>query len=312
MSPCVNDSLHTILFAAMPGVAARYASQGVLRREIAAFEASGAGGGGRDWLSGRERRQLNRLRDPSRREDWRFGRGMLKRLVTDSQSESGRAEHGAASAGSLDQVEILPQTHGGLSDRPLMMIQGAACSARISISHGAGGVLVAMGLDRTLAVGVDLIATGGANDGFLQLWFTEDERRWLAQRPELALLAWGVKEASYKALQRGEAFVPAAYEVDFDGDTRLGHRTGQHGGEATPLSPVSPAAHRVAGERDRARGGFVTEPRWRCRQRRSGVAVDVEIQELAGRAWAILAHRPERNSTEFFLQSESSRCGVHP
>jgi phosphopantetheinyl transferase len=82
----------------------------------------------------------------------------------------------------------------------------------LSIAHTTQGVLVALADHRTTSIGVDLVEPIHLGCGFVAQWFTSAERRWLSSADQVAV-AWGVKEAVYKATNRGEPFRPQSIEV---------------------------------------------------------------------------------------------------
>ena len=211
ITPWINS------FESVADVTVRYAAKGVLRRELAADEFGIAGGS--DWLSEREREAMDSLRDTSRREDWRLGRWMLKHLIAErlygrSPCDVGQWER----IEWMRRIEVLPRLIDGLSTRPVLIIDGTVTAIPTSLSHTTAGVLAAVAHCREFELGVDLVTQVHPRLGFLRLWFTEHERAWLARRPEFVMLAWGAKEATYKAVQRGERFVPQAFEVRLAND----------------------------------------------------------------------------------------------
>lgn len=192
------------LFEHLPQLVVRYATKGVLRREVAAWQSADHA----TWLSSREQAILATLRDPARREDWLLGRWLAKQVVAlagDVRSTSDTW---------LSSIEVLPQQVAGLPSRPQVCVAGNPLFRSISISHDASGVLVACSRSSTFVPGVDLVVEGPANPGFLRLWFNDSERTRLAAVHSGPRIAWGVKEATYKALQQGERFTPRAFTVN--------------------------------------------------------------------------------------------------
>jgi phosphopantetheinyl transferase len=96
--------------------------------------------------------------------------------------------------------------------RPRIRIGGRLVPWSLSIAHTGRGVLVAIADQGSISVGVDLVEPARLGRGFMAQWFTAAERRWL-QPGDRAATAWGVKEAVYKAANRGEAFRPQSMEV---------------------------------------------------------------------------------------------------
>ncbi len=196
-------------------VTTRYAAKGMLRRGM--IRLNSGGGCDQAWLGPRERSALAALHDASRRDDWLLGRWMMKQLVVETLFANGFDALDDLTISQriarLQRIEVLPQTIGGLPSRPLLVLDGIVFAGQVSLSHSDGGVLVAITSRPGIGVGVDLVTSAKPSEGFLRLWFTDRERNSLSIRPDLAMLVWGAKEASYKALHRGERFAPTSFEV---------------------------------------------------------------------------------------------------
>lgn len=156
------------------------------------------------WLTPAEQRERDRFRDDRRRQAWLAGRWLAKGLIAEVVPQAAGAE--------LVEIEILSRRADGKADRPRPALQGQRLEPSLSISHEANGVLAVLAASdaaRGVLIGCDLVAPAAMPARFCQVWFGEEERHWLAgHRPEMASLAWGVKEAVYKAGNRGESFVP--------------------------------------------------------------------------------------------------------
>jgi phosphopantetheinyl transferase (holo-ACP synthase) len=167
-------------------------------------------------LSAAEREVLKRLKEPRRRRTWLCGRLCLKELSLSSIRES----RWRGSSLRADQIEIHSLDILGRPTRPRVIIDGRLQPWNVSIAHTERSVLAALSFSAELSVGVDLTTVGAMSDGFRGLWLTAAERRWCdgGSDPHLASTLWAVKEAMYKAVNRGESFAPAAVEVARDSD----------------------------------------------------------------------------------------------
>ncbi|MBW3541523.1 MAG: 4'-phosphopantetheinyl transferase superfamily protein [Planctomycetes bacterium] len=152
-----------------------------------------------------ERSEFERLRHPARREAWWFGRILARRLLHET---AGRWLDDSA------EIEILSRDEQGRAVRPGVRIGGRLMPWCLSIAHTDQAALVAVSFEPGTTVGVDLVRTEPVSRGFLETWFTKRERSWLDTQPaESVAISWGLKEALYKACQRGESFVPRRVEI---------------------------------------------------------------------------------------------------
>jgi phosphopantetheinyl transferase len=158
------------------------------------------------WLAPREQRVWAGLGDPRRRMEWLAGRITAKRLVSERLRPAGKTLL-------LPRIEIDSGDGRGHGAPPRVLLDGRPLWWRLSIAHSERSLLVALADGERPGVGVDLLGTVDCGRGFAELWFTGREQRWLAGQPRLWPLAWAVKEAAYKASNRGEAFRPRAFEV---------------------------------------------------------------------------------------------------
>ena len=157
------------------------------------------------WLSDAERRECERYRDESRMRQWRAGRRLAKKLLS---------EQLVPWTVDLSEIEILSRDDQGRAVRPEVRIQGKPKPWCVSISHSYRGVLVGISLNPRIQVGVDLAEKEELNPHSLVFWFSGRERQRLREagaRP--AAVSWAVKEAVYKAINLGESFVPKKFEV---------------------------------------------------------------------------------------------------
>jgi 4'-phosphopantetheinyl transferase EntD len=178
-------------------------------------------------LSPAEREVLKRLKDPRRRRTWLWGRLCLKELILSGIRES---RWGGPSP-RADRIEIHSLDILDRPTRPRVIIDGRLQPWNVSIAHTERSVLAALSFAVEMSVGVDLTTVSGLSGGFRELWLTAAERRWCdaGSDPFLASTLWAVKEAMYKAVNRGESFVPAAIEVarDFAGGYSCAYENGR-------------------------------------------------------------------------------------
>ena len=114
----------------------------------------------------------------------------------------------------LSGIEICSQTGQQTKLRPMILVDGLPTDWNCSISHTDNYVAVA--LDRSNEIGIDLISKDNLNSENLVSWMTDSERNWfeLSDRRDITCgLIWGIKEAAYKATNRGESFHPLKFEV---------------------------------------------------------------------------------------------------
>lgn len=166
------------------------------------------------WLSPGEREVLEQLTDPRRREAWMCGRLLGKQLLVNEVVRAQQLDGGVGP----EQIEIHSLDVLGRPTRPRVTVQGRLQPWHLSIAHTQQSVLVAVSCNPRLSVGVDIAAAGQFGNGFRELWLTPAERRWCenAQDHGLVSTLWAIKEALYKAANRGERFAPASIEVSPD------------------------------------------------------------------------------------------------
>lgn len=147
--------------------------------------------------------ELVRLRDSSRRTAWIAGRVLAVRLLRKLRPEWSDAA-----------IDIRSRNAAGQGISPEVFVDAVKQDISLSISHTDRGVLVAASQDMT--VGVDLVDCEQFSAGKLTPWFTEGEQQLLAESANAVrdqAIIWGVKEAVYKAVDRGESFAPKSLEA---------------------------------------------------------------------------------------------------
>jgi phosphopantetheinyl transferase len=196
--------------------------------ELPVFEARAAD----RWLSPAERRAWDRFESSDRRATWLGGRILSKRMVIaqliktplPSWERAAHAVRGPAletasqtQATSPAPAEIHIESRSGdaaRGQRPCIFVAGRRLAWALSIAHTSRGVLVALGYQPGIRLGVDLVCR--ETDPRQLYWtFTTAERRWLAAegRDLGPQQLWACKEALYKACQQGEGFAPGRIEV---------------------------------------------------------------------------------------------------
>jgi 4'-phosphopantetheinyl transferase len=149
-----------------------------------------------DWLSASEAVRLDTLRFPKRRADWRLGRWTAKRALAISLNLPSHPE-------ALAAIEIRPAQSGA----PEVLFANQPAAVTISLSHRAGSAVCAVARSGA-ALGCDLEMIEPRSDGFIEDYFTTEERAFVARgamadRSRLVALLWSGKESALKALREG-------------------------------------------------------------------------------------------------------------
>ncbi|REK19518.1 MAG: hypothetical protein DWQ37_00145 [Planctomycetota bacterium] len=186
---------------------ARIACQYARLSELVSDEAQAAA----RWLSADERRAWESMRSAERKRTWLGGRTLAKRMLLQLLGETTWQRVAAA------EIHIETRsTRPGHGERPVVFVGGERLDCGLSIAHTSRGVLVAVSRDVDLALGVDLVCRADASPGGLAWSLSTRERHWLATGPRNQRSGeqiWAMKEALYKAAQRGEGFSPAQIET---------------------------------------------------------------------------------------------------
>lgn len=170
------------------------------------------------WLSREELAVWTGMRSPFRKATWLAGRIVSKRLLLELLA----GEQFPLADVRADNLCIESRsTQTGHGERPEVSIGGQLLPLALSIAHTKLGALAAAKLnadatlEETVTLGVDLVCPSDAGKS-LHWTFTDAERRWLATSADCehcAARLWSMKEALYKACQRGEGFAPRDIEV---------------------------------------------------------------------------------------------------
>lgn len=173
----------------------------VVRQTISEILAQIANQSLEEWLTESERLELAAWHDEARSQQWLAGRWLAKRELS------------TLTFASPLEIDIASRDTFGRSTAPRVCINGQAWRGSLSISHAGQHVVVAIDARPGHRVGVDvvLIQDHFWNEGMLASWFSADEQSWIRATHETARRAarlWAIKEATYKAAQRGESFIP--------------------------------------------------------------------------------------------------------
>jgi len=155
------------------------------------------------WLSESEQQRLDQLTHPQRRTEWLAARWLGKQLV------QGRLEL------ALSSIEIRSTDFQQRPCRPQAFVDSVLRPGNMSISHSADWVAVAISTAPAKRIGIDLVPQTLPSERSLNVWLTENERQLLADPDNGVSLSilWSVKEAVYKAVNQGEPFRPALWDV---------------------------------------------------------------------------------------------------
>ena len=152
--------------------------------------------GDKEWLSARERVQLDALRFPKRRADWQLGRWTAKHAVAACLQLP-------ADPPNLAKIEVCP----GSSGAPETFLGNKWAPVTISLSHRAGRAVCAV-TPFPGALGCDLEVIEPHSDAFIADYFATEEQALVArvvpaERLRLVTLLWSAKESALKALRAG-------------------------------------------------------------------------------------------------------------
>lgn len=163
------------------------------------------------WLGEAEKETYAGLNAPARREEWLLGRALAKALILEHAPHPG----GAAPRFCPNEIQICSRDGLNRPSRPQIFLRGRLQPWSLSIAHSDASVLVALSMRSRVSLGVDIAPLQSSAEGSLDMWFTERERRLMKSDPTLYPPAklWAVKEAVYKAVNRGESFTPSRIEV---------------------------------------------------------------------------------------------------
>lgn len=163
---------------------------------------------GNTFLIGHEQDDYLRLKQAHRRTEWLAGRWIAKEWIAEKLGGPAR----------VDQIAILSRDGLGRGAAPKVIWNGRILPWRLSISHASDLVLVSLAELPRMSVGADLVAIEDFATSNVEIWFTRVERAWVnrsardAQSRRRAAV-WALKEAGYKALNRGEPFRPVEWPV---------------------------------------------------------------------------------------------------
>ncbi len=161
-------------------------------------------------LSPTERVTFATFRSPIRQRQFLLGRQESKRLI---------AEQSPNAIIPWPQISIESCDLAGAGQRPAIRISQVQFPWSLSLSHSADSVLVAAALRDNVRLGVDVTTISEIRPQSLRTWLTESEHvHFDLNDPRDLAVCWSIKEAFYKAAQRGEPFRPRSVDVYRDGD----------------------------------------------------------------------------------------------
>jgi phosphopantetheinyl transferase len=168
-------------------------------------------------LSPYERAELNASPDRRQRPGWIAGRWVIKRLLRERLNEVEQQRFDPTA------VSVLSRDTEGRPCRPSILYRERPLPVSVSVSHTSRGVLVGLARREGLLLGVDLAQPDRVGLGSLDPWYTPQERQWIQRQEDTTAAAqlWTVKQAFFKAANRGEMFAPRRVSVTTDTDGRF-------------------------------------------------------------------------------------------
>jgi len=163
------------------------------------------------WLSGDELAVWTGMRSTTRQATWVAGRIVAKRLLLELLG----GQHRLANLHPTKIHIESRSTRTGHGERPVVTVSGRRVPLSLSIAHTERGAIAAATLSAAVTLGIDLVSPSDAGRT-LHWTFTDAERSWLTapgDHTNRAARLWSMKEAIYKACQRGEGFAPRDIEV---------------------------------------------------------------------------------------------------
>ncbi|QDV30590.1 4'-phosphopantetheinyl transferase superfamily protein [Planctopirus ephydatiae] len=149
--------------------------------------------------------------DPARKESWELSRFLIASRVfallkTDRSQDFLSPE--------LSEIEVWTRNDKGRGIPPAVFIENQQIPWTFSLSHAGDNYALAICRQPQFRPGVDLVNTSTFTQAALQMWFTPEERKNLANRDERAAgIIWALKEAVYKSINHGEPFRPRQIEI---------------------------------------------------------------------------------------------------
>ncbi|MEO1064350.1 MAG: 4'-phosphopantetheinyl transferase superfamily protein [Actinomycetota bacterium] len=169
-----------------------------------------------DWLTQPEADRINGFRFAKRREETRLSRWTAKQTLARALGVD------RSDPAQLRRVAVRNASDGA----PEAYLDGAAAPVSISMTDRADWAVCIVG-DPSTSVGCDLELVEPRSQLFVEDWFTEAERRFVADRPDehdlLANTIWSAKESALKVLRTGLRRDTRSVEV------RLGAGDGRDG-----------------------------------------------------------------------------------
>lgn len=149
--------------------------------------------------------------DPARKESWELSRFLIASRVfallkTDCSQDFMSLE--------LSEIEVLTRNDQGRGIPAAVFIENQQIPWTFSLSHAGDNYALAICRQPQFRPGVDLVNTSTFTQAALQMWFTPEEREYLANHDDRAAgTLWALKEAVYKSINHGEPFRPRQIEI---------------------------------------------------------------------------------------------------
>jgi phosphopantetheinyl transferase (holo-ACP synthase) len=177
-----------------------------------------------------------------------------------------------------DQIAIRSGVDQRNSQRPEIFLPNQqSVNWNLSISHSGSVVYAAIIPQLGLQIGVDVVDRQPLGHGFLPSWFTTRECEVIGEEDETALQcrAWAIKEAAYKAANRGEGFSPRTLKIE---------SKFQNGGFRCSYRPVNSTSRDIRW----TQAICITDERWEAavaicsdQNRRGAIVFDLIVNDLA-------------------------------
>jgi len=163
-------------------------------------------------LSPRESREISRFRHAPRAREYRGARVLSKQLL---------GELAGLNRADQARIEVLSRTDAGQPTRPRVYCRGQATNWSLSISHYGESLLLAACLDPARRVGVDLAPLDMDLEQPLSFFCGKSrDLPWSPAGPDGEVRQWAMKEAVYKACNRGEPFTPGQIRWEYSSDEK--------------------------------------------------------------------------------------------
>ena len=154
-----------------------------------------------EWLSAAELKRFQSIRPAATARDWLAARWCVKRLIIDHVNSRLR----------MSDIHVESRDGRDRGTRPRAYVTGRLQPWALTISHAEDLIAAAVMLENGGRIGVDVTSLG-LGESRLDFWLCDSERQWCDRGVHPTIL-WSLKEAFYKAINRGEPFRPRQIDV---------------------------------------------------------------------------------------------------